>query len=304
MTVPSAATIFAPAKVNLYLHVGPVQPDGRHPLDSLVVFADHKAADRLAWRPSDTRLSLIVETGAQEALGPVEDNLIMRAARLLEARTGRTFSGELLLDKRLPVAAGIGGGSSDAAACLHLLNAVHALGVSKSDLIAMSVPLGGDVPACVAGEPVLMRGDGDRLEVPNAEIPSLFALLVTPPVLCPTGPVFRGFDAVEPLKPFKEMAPPSHTDPILFMKALASEYGNDLQCPAIALHSEIHATLERLQRVEGARFTAMSGSGATCFALFENEASLLRAEQKFQAQNPAFWVAATKLGTAGFDLSA
>lgn len=300
------ASISAPAKVNLYLHVGPVRSDGRHPLDSLVVFADSRAADRLHFAPSDEALRLnVFGPGMGDAmLGANEDNLVLRAARLLSEKTGVSFRGTLTLQKHLPIAAGIGGGSSDAAATLRLLNHVFELGLRVEELMAMSVPLGGDVPACVAGEPVLMRGDGDRIEALQTLPPEFSAVLVTPPIACPTGPVFRAFDELNDAPPFSECEPPVGSDGMEYLTALRSGYRNDLQVPAMARHPEIGDLLKRLQAVSGAQFTAMSGSGATCFALFADEQAAHRATGVVRDQSPTFWVAETKLGAAGFDLSA
>ena len=300
------ASISAPAKVNLYLHVGPVRSDGRHPLDSLVVFADARAADRLHFVPSDEALRLKVSgPGMDDAmLGAHEDNLVLRAARLLSEKTGVSFRGTLTLEKHLPIAAGIGGGSSDAAATLRLLNHVFELGLSVEELMAMSVPLGGDVPACVAGEPVLMRGDGDRIEPVVTRIPEFSAVLVTPPIACPTGPIFRAFDELNDAPPFSEFEPPVGSGGQAYLTALRSGYRNDLQAPAIARHPEIGDLLERLRAAAGGRFAAMSGSGATCFALFADKQAAWQAARAMRDQSPTFWVAETKLGAAGFDLSA
>ncbi|MAJ08797.1 4-(cytidine 5'-diphospho)-2-C-methyl-D-erythritol kinase [Ponticaulis sp.] len=299
------ASISAPAKVNLYLHVGPVRSDGRHPLDSLVVFADARAADRLHFTPSDEALFLNVSgPGMDDAmLGADEENLVLRAARLLSEKTGVTFKGALTLEKHLPIAAGIGGGSSDAAATLRILNHAFELGLSAQELMAMSVPLGGDVPACVAGEPVLMRGDGDRIEALRTLPPEFPAVLVAPPIACPTGPVFRAFDEWDGAPKFSECAPPVGLNGRAYLAALRSDYRNDLQMPAMARHPEIGDLLNRLQTFAGAEFTAMSGSGATCFALFADEQAARYAARAIRAQSPTLWVAETKLGAAGFDLS-
>ncbi len=299
------ASISAPAKVNLYLHVGPARDDGRHPLDSLVVFADARAADRLHFAPSDEPLRLKVSgPGMDNALlGVEDDNLVLRAARVLSERTGAAFTGTLMLEKHLPIAAGIGGGSSDAASMLRLLNHVFQLGLSVEELMAISIPLGGDVPACVAGEPVLMRGDGDRIEPVGTMPPEFSAVLVTPPIACPTGPVFRAFDELNDAPPFSECEPPVGSDGSEFLTALRSGYRNDLQTPAIARHPEIGDLLNRLQALAGNEFVAMSGSGATCFALFANERDARDAARLISNQSPTFWVRETILGSAGFDLS-
>ncbi|HBJ91245.1 MAG TPA: 4-(cytidine 5'-diphospho)-2-C-methyl-D-erythritol kinase [Hyphomonadaceae bacterium] len=221
----------------------------------------------------------------------------------MSEKTGVTFKGALTLEKHLPIAAGIGGGSSDAAATLRILNHAFELGLSAQELMAMSVPLGGDVPACVAGEPVLMRGDGDRIEALRTLPPEFPAVLVAPPIACPTGPVFRAFDEWDGAPKFSECAPPVGLNGRAYLAALRSDYRNDLQMPAMARHPEIGDLLNRLQTFAGAEFTAMSGSGATCFALFADEQAARYAARAIRAQSPTLWVAETKLGAAGFDLS-
>lgn len=294
--------IHAPAKVNLYLHVGPVRADGRHPLDSLVVFADASAADRISFEPGSNTLDfqVIGQAGAVDT-GPDEDNLVIRAIRAIEAHTDMKIHGKLILDKRLPVAAGIGGGSADAAATLHLINGALSLELSEEKLVDLARPLGGDVPVCVIGEPVLMRGDGDRPEAPDGPVPEMHALLACPDVACPTGPVFRKFDETDPQNEFHQMASPSAETTTLFLAKLGEVYRNDLQDPAIALVPVIKDVLNCLDTETDARFFAMSGSGATCFALFEQEDAVFAAKRALEANFPTAWIRSTKLGKAGFD---
>ncbi len=294
--------IHAPAKVNLYLHVGPARPDGRHPLDSLVVFADQRAADRLIYHSGESSLDFTVSgPGAGHHIRPEHENLVIRAVRALEHASGRRIGGELHLEKQLPIAAGIGGGSSDAAATLRLLNAACQLGFSEADLMKLAVPLGGDVPACVAGRPVLMRGDGDRVEPFMGELPELHAVLVCPAHPCPTGPVFRAFDAQESPHIFAEILPPSSSGYTDFVAALTADYRNDLQGSAVELVPQIGDALKALSDCEGAGVFAMSGSGATCYALFETDEQARLACHHLKAENPTAWVVQTRLGEAGFD---
>lgn len=294
--------IHAPAKVNLYLHVGPVRADGRHPLDSLVVFADSRASDRLEFEPGDEEFTFSV-TGPKvnEPIGPLSENLVVRAVRALEAGTGRMIRGHLTLDKRLPIAAGIGGGSADAAATLLLLNAVCEFGLSQADLIEIARPLGGDVPACVVGEPVLMRGDGDEVLPLDRAIPDLPAILYGLDRACPTGPVFQAFDREMTSKVFAEMPPPAENNPETFLNALKAGYRNDLQIPAIKLVPQIGDALKNLTRLAPRAFTAMSGSGATCFACFHNDQGADIALEAISHTFPGDWLVRTELGKAGFD---
>ena len=291
-------TIHAPAKVNLYLHVGPPRSDGRHPLDSLVVFSDARASDLIEFTPDGEGL---VFTSNRE-LGPQEDNLVIRAVRALEAASSRQVTGALHLEKRLPVAAGIGGGSSDAAAVLHLMNAVLNIGMSLDELSDIARPLGGDVPACVAGQPVLMRGDGDRVEPYAYQLPSLTAVLITPSVSCPTGPVFRKYDnTLNEAFVFEETPPLMASSVEDFCSQLSDRYRNDLQAPAEALHPEISSVLTALAKDRQAVFSAMSGSGATCFALYPDAQMAEFSASMLADRFSDAWVVVTQLGKAGFD---
>ncbi|MAP93935.1 MAG: 4-(cytidine 5'-diphospho)-2-C-methyl-D-erythritol kinase [Ponticaulis sp.] len=297
-------TIFAPAKINLYLHVGPVRNDGRHPLDSLVVFADQRAADRLIWSPSEDPLTFVVDGPQSEKPQNLSDpdNLVLRAARALEDETGRKFTGDLVLEKHLPIAAGIGGGSSDAAALLHLFNSAFDLNLSLEKLIDLARPLGGDVPACVAGRPVLMRGDGDRLESVSG-IPEGFpALMVTPNVECPTAPVFRRFDEVSCPPSFEEVSPPEAETREDWLLELQEGYTNDLASAAISIVPEIEILLKRLGAFPDIRHFAMSGSGATCFGIFDSPEDVHKAARSLKSEFPDWCIFETAFGDAQFDL--
>ncbi|HAE29160.1 MAG TPA: 4-(cytidine 5'-diphospho)-2-C-methyl-D-erythritol kinase, partial [Hyphomonas adhaerens] len=183
----------APAKVNLFLHVGPVQPNGRHPLDSLVMFAGEAAADRLSVMTSDDLSMTLTGPGMTnpDHIGPVDDNLVLRAARALQAETGSTQGAAFTLEKLLPIAAGIGGGSADAAAALRLLTDLWGTDTAAAHKIAPA--LGGDVPVALQGHAALMQGEGERIRR-APDLPRVPALLVNPGLACPTGPVFRAYD--------------------------------------------------------------------------------------------------------------
>ena len=297
-------SISAPAKINLYLHVGPVRSYGRHPLDSLVVFADARAADRLTYEAMDEPLSLTLSGPLADHpfMSAGEDNLVMRAVRALEARTGQSFPGRITLEKTLPIAAGIGGGSSDAAAALHLLNTALGLGLTEVELCDLAVPLGGDVPACVAGRPVLMRGDGDRLEPATPAPPAFPAVIVTPNRPCPTGPVFKAFDQMNGGEGFNETAPPDMSLVERYAEQLTAAFRNDLDKPAISQVPEISELLSRLNHFRGVLLARLSGSGASCFALFSRESDAVTASDQIRLKYPDYWVRVTRLGNAGFDL--
>ena len=297
-------SIFAPAKVNLYLHVGPVRDDGRHPLDSLVVFADHRASDRITYVPGEGVLDFAIDGPLSKHVGlsDREDNLIIRAVRALEARSGQKIGGRLTLEKHLPIAAGIGGGSSDAAATLILLNKALSLGLSQSQLVDLSKPLGGDLPVCVAGYPILMRDDGSRILPSNPLPPDLKVLMVTPNIECPTGPVFQRFDEMTCPPSFEESLPPQAISFDDWVTEWREGYTNDLTEAAISVVPEIAILLDRLRAFKGALHAVMSGSGATCICAFETSEEVHAAALSIRSEFPEWFVAETRLGNAEFDL--
>lgn len=257
------------AKVNLWLNVVGRRADGYHLLDSLIAFVD--LADTIDARPGD-RLSLEVTGPASAALAGEADNLVLKAARLLAERAGVPPLAALSLVKRIPVAAGLGGGSADAAAALRALAELWRLDVPEDTLFDIAGALGADVPMCLAGRTALASGIGDRLQsVPP--LPPVAILLVNPGVALPTREVFaarRG--AFAPARP----APRRWRDMPELVAALA-ERGNDLTKAAIALQPLVAEVLAFLRRGEGARYAAMSGSGATCYALYDTIAAAQRA---------------------------
>ncbi len=254
----------ARAKVNLFLHVLGRRADGYHLLDSLAVFPD--VADVVSMTHADA-LQLEV-TGPFGAALSGGDNLVLRAARALLAAAPATHGAALALDKHLPVASGIGGGSADAAAALRLLNRVWGLGLSAPQLAAIALGLGADVPVCLASEPARMGGVGELIGVAPA-LPDCGIVLVNPGVPVATADVFR-----TRTEAFSEPAtlPPRWAD----ARALAADLAllsNDLEAPAIQLCPPIGNALAWLHTQPGCRFARMSGSGATCFGLFDSAAA-------------------------------
>jgi 4-diphosphocytidyl-2-C-methyl-D-erythritol kinase len=250
---------FAPAKVNLHLHVVGRRPDGYHLLDSLVVFAG--VGDRLTVSPSDD-LSLSVTGPFAGSLTTEADNLVLRAARGLAERSGIRATGALELQKNLPVASGIGGGSADAAAALRLL--CRFWGVKPPGMESIALGLGADVPICLAGQPAVMSGIGNIL-APAPNLPPIGIALVNPGVAVSTPAVFRVRTG-----PFSEPARlPEHGwhDPTAFIADLVATR-NDLEPPAARLAPAIGDALDSLRRMPGCLLARMSGSGATCFGLF------------------------------------
>jgi 4-diphosphocytidyl-2-C-methyl-D-erythritol kinase len=251
----------APAKVNLFLHVTGQRPDGYHLLDSLVVFAE--AADRIRFTPSGT-LALAITGPFAASLADEPDNLVLRAARMLAAEAGVRPSGTLTLDKQLPVASGIGGGSADAAATLRLLCRVWRLNPMDEVVVRIASRLGSDVPVCLQSRPMSMRGVGERL-TPTPSLPPCGLVLVNPGVPLATAAVFR---ARTPGNYTPEAVLPDTWDTAARMAADLGGLSNDLQPPAIALLPAIGDVLRSIADRPGCLLARMSGSGATCFGLF------------------------------------
>ena len=280
-----AVAAFAPAKVNLYLHVTGRRGDGYHLLDSLVAFVD--IGDRLTAEPAAS-LSLTVDgPEAADLAAAGDDNLVLQAARLLADRAGITAGAALYLDKHLPVAAGLGGGSSDAAAALLALKRLWWLSLDDETLCALGARLGADVPACLYRRAVWVGGIGERLE-PAGPLPEAGILLVNPRRALPTAAVFAARRG-----PFGDAArfAPMPEEASALARALTARR-NDLTEPAIGLVPEIAAVLARLDRLPGSLLARMSGSGATCFALFADSAAAEEARAVVAAAEPGWWCAA------------
>lgn len=275
----------APAKLNLDLLVTGRRPDGYHELDSLVVFAD--LGDTLVFAPAeDLRLEVAGPTAPDLPDG--EANIVLRAARLLAARAGVPARAAIRLDKRLPVAAGIGGGSADAAAALRGLARLWGVRLDSAELAALALELGADVPACLLGRPARLRGVGERLE-PLAGLPALDLVLANPGRPLATAAVFRelggrfGAPRAEPVAPRD------------LLGALRRSR-NDLEAPARRLVPEIGAVLAALAAEPACALARMSGSGPTCFGLFPDAASASAAAARIAARQPGWWVAACRAG--------
>jgi 4-diphosphocytidyl-2-C-methyl-D-erythritol kinase len=282
----------APAKINLTLRVIGRRADGYHELESLVAFAG--SCDWLGFEPG---AGLELEVFGPHALeaGPVDRNLVLRAAHALGARIPGLASGRFRLFKRLPAAAGIGGGSADAAAALRLLASQAGLSIDDPRLRASARETGADVLVCLCPRARMMRGIGDQLG-PVLPLPKIFALLVNPRVEAPTPRVFAAL-GLAPGSNLESSARSSFapgTDAAAVLKSL-SQSGNDLECAAIRVAPAIAIVLERLSQVPGAKLTRMSGSGATCFALFSDRRSAAAARRIIAADHPDWWVEATSL---------
>ncbi len=282
----------APAKVNLTLRVGGKRPDGYHNIESLVVFAGECDALRLTLNGA---LSLSVDGPFVLQSGPADDNLVIKAARLLARDVPGLASGHFELTKNLPAAAGLGGGSSDAAAALRLLARLNELAPHDTRLHAAALNSGADVPVCLDPRPRIMRGIGDVLSEPLALSP-LHAVLVNPGIATATGDVFAAFDAMNADKPAELPAMPLLEQ--LGEAALVGWLGaqaNDLEPAAISLHPVIGQVLSGLRALPGCKLARMSGSGATCFGLFGADGETAMAAQTLHRRHPDWWVRATIL---------
>lgn len=286
-------TGLAPAKINLFLHVGPVQADGYHPLASLVAFAD--VGDRVTVEPSD-RLSLTIEGPFGAGLAAEPDNLILKALRALGEAAG---VGEpalrVTLDKQLPIAAGLGGGSSDAGIALKLARELLGLDLDDAALEAVAGVAGADGPMCLRARSAWAEGRGDLLS-DAADLPPLHAVLVNPGVPSSTGAVYRAFDA-GPAGPTERPAAPADWSPAAVIDWLGRQR-NDLEPPALALTPAIQPALDAVAACEGVGLTRMSGSGATVFGLFAAPEDADRAAVALSHDRPDWWVRRTVLGAS------
>jgi 4-diphosphocytidyl-2-C-methyl-D-erythritol kinase len=289
--VSAARAERAPAKVNLTLRVVGRRPDGYHDLESLVVFASVGDALTLAAGPY---LSLTVRGPTAGSSGALTDNLVLKAANALAERVRVLKSGRFVLSKRLPVAAGLGGGSADAAAALRLLARRNQLALDDRHLCEAARSTGADVPVCLDPRPRLMSGIGNLLSAP-LELPRLAAVLVNPRVAVPTKGVFEKLAAPRVVRAAKVSEDYPPTDRASLVEYLIDR-GNDLESPAIVLQPVVAEVLEALRCLSGCRLARMSGSGATCFALFDNTKAAAAAARALRERKPDWWVRSTMLG--------
>ncbi|GAB0119103.1 4-(cytidine 5'-diphospho)-2-C-methyl-D-erythritol kinase [Acidisoma sp. 7E03] len=285
MTEMEAAAGFAPAKVNLTLRVTGRRADGYHLLDSLVVFAG--VGDRLSVAPSN-QLALTVTGPFAAGLEGDADNLVLRAARALAAAAGIAPFGALTLEKNLPVASGIGGGSSDAAAALRLLSLYWGLTLPVETMADLALGLGADVPVCLLRRPTRMAGIGEII-TPVPPLPEgLGLLLVNPGVACPTPAIFRARAAAEAGFSPADAVPARSGLAVTEFAAVLAASGNDLEAAAIGITPAIGTVLQAIGAQPGCLLARMSGSGATCFGLFATEAAARAAAADLR--RPGWWI--------------
>jgi 4-diphosphocytidyl-2-C-methyl-D-erythritol kinase len=280
--------VSAPAKINLFLHVGEKRSDGYHELESLAVFAD--VGDTLTFEPAEA-LSLTVQGPFAETLSNEKDNLVLRAARGVARIAGRDLPLRITLTKNLPVASGVGGGSADAAATLRaLLLQWEGDHIVLDNFVALASELGSDVPVCFFGHSSWMAGRGDDLA--KTFVPMLPAVLINPGVSVATREVFAhlrqrtGIGAGEWPERFDRAS-----TLLEFLRTTA----NDLEAPAIGLVPQIGDVLRVLQSARGIQLARMSGSGATCFGLFESEMAANEAARAIASSHRNWWVKAAQL---------
>jgi 4-diphosphocytidyl-2-C-methyl-D-erythritol kinase len=279
------------AKVNLTLRVVGRRTDGYHEVESVVAFAD--CADRLSLSPG-AELHLVTTGPQAQACGETADNLVVKAAQLLGEYVPGLQQGDFTLDKVLPVAAGIGGGSADAAAALRLLARANALAIDDISVIEVARRTGADVPVCLNSRACIMTGVGDTLQ-PLA-LPKLPCVMVNPGVAVATKDVFAALGlrrgellvgAADVLHATAWPEPGASVED--WVEALAAS-SNDLEAPAIRIAPVIAKVIAVLNATNGAWLARMSGSGATCFAIYENTAEAQRAAQLVQSDHPEWWV--------------
>ncbi|ABC21068.1 4-(cytidine 5'-diphospho)-2-C-methyl-D-erythritol kinase [Rhodospirillum rubrum] len=286
---PAADSVIeaACAKVNLTLHVTGRRANGYHDLDSLVVFSG--AHDTLIACPAEG-LSLAMTGPTAALLDAEDDNIILRAARRLAERAGHRPDARLTLIKRLPVAAGIGGGSADGAATLRALSRLWKIALPQAEMLTLAAELGADVPVCLVGKAVTMAGIGDHL-TPAPPLPEAWLLLVNPRRAVPTPQVFKarqgGFSAANPL-----------TESPASAQALAEALKrrtNDLAEPARRIEPVIDEVLRTLAALPGCLLARMSGSGATCFGLFADQTSADFGMASLRETHGSWWASADRL---------
>lgn len=277
-------TVEAPAKLNLFLNVRGRRADGYHLIDSLFAFVG--LADRLRIEPAEAD-SFAVE--GEWALGLADDNLVLRARDRLREAAGAARPLAIRLDKRIPVAAGLGGGSADAAAALKALNRALGLDWPLDRLMPLAARLGADVPACLMERPVLASGIGEELSSAPA-MPACGVLLANPRVATPTPAVFKAFRERHPaIAPIEREPLPDRFDGLPGLVAAIAPRGNDLLPAAIAVTPVIGEVLDVLQALPDSAYAGLSGSGATCFALFGATEAAAAAEAALREARPDWW---------------
>lgn len=283
-----SARVFAPAKINLTLEVGRPRADGYHPLQSAVVFAGE--GDWIEAEGAEA-LTLAIRGPFSAGLEADDNNIVVRAARLLDPTRGAA----LTLEKNLPIASGIGGGSSDAAATLLALNELWDIGLPLAELSKLAAKLGADVPVCLHKRSAWMSGVGDAVTPMRA--PELHGVLVNFGKPLSTPAVYRRFDELMLGAAFEARSAGNWTHASDVVEAIA-RHGNDLEAPAVSLMPELGTLLQTLRSDRRALCAALSGSGATCFAITETGEEARAMARELATNNRDWWLRATTFGAA------
>lgn len=280
--------VIAPAKLNLALHITGKRGDGYHLLESLVVFA--RDGDHLALEDAET-FSLEVTGPFAAGAGEIQNNLVFKAAHVLADALGVVLRGRLCLEKQVPVGAGLGGGSADAVAACRMLLRYWGHIVPDADLAALLLPLGADMPMCVAGRPLIASGIGEVV-TPLASFPSMYAVLCWPNISLPTVDVYRAYRHDGRILPSLMPLVDFHGDLRVFLE----QTRNVLQHPAITLAPEVAEVLLAMETHICRPFVRMSGSGACCVAYVETESAANQLAAALRSSYPAWWVQVTAIG--------
>ncbi|MBT4017914.1 MAG: 4-(cytidine 5'-diphospho)-2-C-methyl-D-erythritol kinase [Alphaproteobacteria bacterium] len=290
---------FAPAKINLYLHVTGQRPDGYHELDSVVIFAP--IGDDIFILPADDLTLEIIGPEAHALQGfEASENLVFRAARMLAEKYKVTAGAAITLNKVLPVASGMGGGSADAAATLKALVEFWKLKPAAGELVELALALGADVPVCMKSRPLRMTGIGEKLHETPA-MPNGCLVLVNPRISQSTPEVFEELHRGKWKASGYSSELPSDLDFYAFVSELKSR-ANDLEQPAIRLAPVIEDVLAVTSAQANCRLARMSGSGATCFGLFQKIEEAEAAATEIRRHQPEWWIQTAGSGDEGHDL--
>ena len=280
-------SVFAPAKINLYLHLTAKRDDNYHLIESLIVFANY--GDKITVTPAE-KFRLQINGQFAPYIKPNNDNLVIKAAMLLAKASGIKATGNITLTKNLPIASGIGGGSADAAAALLALRKLWDIPISNEDMSNLAIKLGADVPICLQGTASIVTGVGEKIS-PAPILPKFWLVLVNPNLLVSTAEVFAAYqDKFSIPQPINTQ--PKNLEELI---SLLSNRGNDLTGASISIAPVIKEIIEALEATQNTVLSRLSGSGATCFAIFKTKFDAEAAAKKLTHKYPQWWVRATSL---------
>ncbi len=287
-------TCLAAAKVNLDLRVTERRADGYHELDSLVVFPS--VGDVLTFEPAQDLTLQVDGPNSLSLQGEApEQNLVLQAAHRLRAHAGVDYGARITLTKNLPVAAGLGGGSADAAACLSGLTALWKLSIGHKALMDIGLGLGADVPVCLASSPCYLTGIGETVE-PIEAFPTLWMVLINPGIALSTPQVFAARKGgYSPVRDASNTYPGERGHDLNILLEVLSKSSNDLETAAVSLVPQIDECLSELRKSEGCLLARMSGSGASCFGLFAAPEEAAETARAIKAVQQGWWVADGKV---------